>query len=83
MFRALTILAAIAALAVVAAPIASAHREPDEAGNITQVRPELMEGAVKARKPPRGTTGVVTNNNDPDKLGKVRAGGARVIEVPA
>jgi hypothetical protein len=122
MIRVLTILAAIAALAVSAAPIASAHLQPLDkpvydglkaapkptggeiiAGSatwdlgdfakskpnpedaydhgLTQVKPELMDDALKAARkpPPRGTTGVATNNNDPDKLGKVRAGGARVI----
>ena len=125
MIRALTIVAAVVALAVSAAPVASAGPEWERTESIsftfkagppkqpramvtrsggellsdfakskpagvydhglTQVRPELMEDALKAARkpPPRGTTGVVTNNNDPDKLGKVHAGGARVIEVPS
>ena len=85
MIRVLTILATIAALAILAAQAASAGSSKMPPSGAAQV--VVLIGAndygLVAKPPPRGTTGVVTNNNDPDKLGKVHAGGARRTDVPS
>jgi hypothetical protein len=57
MIRVLTILAAVAALAVSAAPVATAHREPDESGSMEVTSTKSVFLGVKAGplKPSGGT----------------------------
>jgi hypothetical protein len=78
MIRALTIIAAVAALAVSAAPASAgspkANVRPPDSGSFTLLNAEVFELNTwtwpEAARSGGGARSVVTNNNDPDKLGR-------------
>jgi hypothetical protein len=77
--RGLTILAAVAALAVSAAPVASAGRPKVPPRQATVLYNGHAGLGANARADGDVAKGVVTDNKDPDKLGAMRTRGTGVI----